>query len=397
MLTWLGTFPGESWQQRWCSSPAPLLGQQWVDAAMDGLNYRSDNVGKEMRTGLLALLCADVLRPDLEWLVKSRSPYWAPAMAAHRDPSGFTALEASLDPVQRTSRLPVATLSQIAKLLIAKGGGIRDITVGDCLELRAAEVRVLAHGAGRTLFYSLLKGMDIFPDDAPVTLNRLTSRVGQQSPTQLIDRYGLRYTPVRDLLIDYLYERQPAVDYTTLEDLARTLGLLFWKDIESHTPGTDSLRLTRATASAWKERLRTKTTRRRLPDGTVAEITSQRKSYTAVLTGVRGFYLDIAEWALEDPARWGPWAVPCPIRAAEVSGWQRKRPAVRPAWTRGPGNAFPSCRCWSRQPNATSTKLSSAWRPFVRRGQATPSPCWARPSPGAVSLGGPPATAPNGP
>jgi site-specific recombinase XerD len=33
---------------------------------------------------------------------------------------------------------------------------------------------------------------------------------------------------------------------------------------------------------------------------------------------VRAFYLDIAQWAIEEPARWGPWAVPCPISDAEI-------------------------------------------------------------------------------
>jgi integrase len=34
---------------------------------------------------------------------------------------------------------------------------------------------------------------------------------------------------------------------------------------------------------------------------------------------VRAFYLDLGQWALEDPARWGPWAVPCPITGAETN------------------------------------------------------------------------------
>ena len=33
---------------------------------------------------------------------------------------------------------------------------------------------------------------------------------------------------------------------------------------------------------------------------------------------MRAFYLDIAQWAVEEPARWGPWAVPCPISDAEI-------------------------------------------------------------------------------
>ncbi|MGW0249869.1 hypothetical protein ACWDYH_24905 [Nocardia goodfellowii] len=32
---------------------------------------------------------------------------------------------------------------------------------------------------------------------------------------------------------------------------------------------------------------------------------------------VRALYLDIAHWAVEDPARWGPWVAPCPITNAE--------------------------------------------------------------------------------
>jgi hypothetical protein len=37
------------------------------------------------------------------------------------------------------------------------------------------------------------------------------------------------------------------------------------------------------------------------------------------LAMVRAFYLDIAQWAVDDPARWVPWAVPCPIRDEEMS------------------------------------------------------------------------------
>jgi hypothetical protein len=36
-----------------------------------------------------------------------------------------------------------------------------------------------------------------------------------------------------------------------------------------------------------------------------------------VLMTVRAFYLDLAHWALDEPSRWGPWAVPCPIRGEQ--------------------------------------------------------------------------------
>ena len=38
-----------------------------------------------------------------------------------------------------------------------------------------------------------------------------------------------------------------------------------------------------------------------------------------MLSAVRAFYLDIAEWADDDPARWGPWAVRSPVSASDVS------------------------------------------------------------------------------
>jgi len=57
---------------------------------------------------------------------------------------------------------------------------------------------------------------------------------------------------VRDLLVAYLQERQTALD--SLTSLAATLGGLFWKDLERHHPGIDSLRLPAEVAAAWKQR-----------------------------------------------------------------------------------------------------------------------------------------------
>jgi hypothetical protein len=40
---------------------------------------------------------------------------------------------------------------------------------------------------------------------------------------------------------------------------------------------------------------------------------------------VRAFYLDITQWATDDPARWGPWVAPCPIRDTDVARRKRAR------------------------------------------------------------------------
>ncbi len=44
----------------------------------------------------------------------------------------------------------------------------------------------------------------------------------------------------------------------------------------------------------------------------------ERATASDTLMTVRAFYLDLAQWALDEPSRWGPWAVPCPVRAADV-------------------------------------------------------------------------------
>jgi hypothetical protein len=40
---------------------------------------------------------------------------------------------------------------------------------------------------------------------------------------------------------------------------------------------------------------------------------------------VRALHLDIAQWAMEDPARWAPWAVPCPISSQDVARYKDRR------------------------------------------------------------------------
>jgi Phage integrase family len=326
LLKWLGAQPGDTWQQRWLASGSQEMGERWTDGPLSQWPERDRTRGlSQLNAGLLILLCADVFRPDLEWLSpKIHSRYWRAAVAAHRDPQGYAALEAAAGPERSSAKRGTVGLNQIATLVLAKGGGVRDIVVGDCLELREVETRTRGRtDSGRTLFYSMLRDLGIFPADAPQTLQYLQSYAGQLSVEQLVDRHSLQCGPVRDLIVDYLCERQPTLDYNSLQGTARTLSLHFWKNLETHQPGIASIRLSREVASAWKERLRTKVTHHRQPDGTMVEVQSPRVTAIDLLMTVRAFYLDIAQWATEDPARWGQWAVPCPVTAADTDAKKR--------------------------------------------------------------------------
>jgi integrase len=324
LVHWLEEQPGRTWQDRWVASGADAAGNLgWRELAASWLrgtgwacsNPRTDFIA--LGRGVLPLICGDVIRPSLSWLLTPAIPKnLAAEMARSRDPGGFAALAAlsRTDPASASTKDLAAR--RIAAILAAKGGAIAVITVGDCLEL----LHVLADGGGNTspYFYQLLHALGTFPPAAPPTV-RAFKTPGQLTVEQLVDRYPIACQPVRALIVDYLRERQPAVDHATLRSLSRALAGLFWRDLEIHHPGIGSPRLEPGVAAAWKQRVTVKTTRTAGPDGQVHQTLVPRHDGMNTLAMVRAFYLDIAQWAVDDPARWGPWAVPCPIRDEEMS------------------------------------------------------------------------------
>ena len=54
--------------------------------------------------------------------------------------------------------------------------------------------------------------------------------------------------------------------------------------------------------------------------GNVTETTAERTDVAGCLTAVRGFYLDITQWAAEDPARWAQWAAPSSSESSALHG-----------------------------------------------------------------------------
>jgi hypothetical protein len=328
-LDWLQQHPGDTWQQRWLASGIATDGQvdwrprvmQWLAAAADGARW--EELLKSVTSGLGQLIYADVIRPGLPWLLASpiRFPLGG-ELPRVRDSAGFAALSACADRAGISFDSRRRAVEQVSVILAAKGGEIADITVGDCLELmeiRDALAGKLAGGKGNG-FYQLLRTMGVIPPDAPATLRMLDPRFqGQLSTAELIGQYDLTCKPVRDLLVDYLNERQPSIDYATLKQLAYLLGKLFWKDLETNNPGIDSLRLAPEVAAAWKQRLATKTITTRDQAGRLTQATTARIDAISCLTTVRAFYLDITQWAAEHPVRWGRWAAPSPVRREDIN------------------------------------------------------------------------------
>ncbi|MFC1231720.1 tyrosine-type recombinase/integrase [Streptomyces sp. Sce081] len=321
LLDWLMTFPGETWQQRWQRSPVHgqhIASQGWRDAFAAWARPEGRVSRREtLLVGVLALLCADAVRPDPEFLIGSRSRHLRPALETTRDPEGFARLRASL-PTNISAANISSGLKTIAEIMACRGGAIEDIVVGDLLLWQSKNPR---NSNGRIqLAYTWLRDLGLFPADAPHTLFRISNRTGQLTPADLVDRYELQCRPIRDLLVAYLSHRSVGLEFTTLQALTISLALRFWGDLERHHPGIDSLRLPAEVITAWKVRLATKTVRKRLPDGSFREFTEPRRGAIGIKTQVRAFYLDLAEWAVEDPGQWAAWVAPCPISEAECSG-----------------------------------------------------------------------------
>jgi len=308
LLDWLQRQPGDTWQERWLASGAEEAGFDWTELPLKDRVPAKRHHRDELCTGMVLLVAGQVIRPGYRWLLRQRQALmWAEARTAI-DPAGFGRVEVQTAHAGEVARSDA--LNKITWMVICKGGVVADITVGDCIELTAAlQEHHFRGSAGRPLFYAVLKETGVLPVGAPPRLRAI--RVdGRRTVEQIVDGYGIECRPVRDLLVEYFTERAPDLDHTSLRSIARNLCRLFWRDLEIHHPGIDSLRLAPEVAQAWKERL----THIRDADG---QPVRPRVNYRHELVFVRAFYQDIARWAADDPARWAPWVAPCPIKASE--------------------------------------------------------------------------------
>ena len=122
VLSWLRTQPGDSWQQRWQAS-----------GAEDQPDWRRLVGGRpgakplpHLSPGLLVLICADVIRPSLGWLLR-----FAPArrglaaeMARTRDTAAFAALAELCTQGRVGLQSGQQALTRVAVILAAKGGPV---------------------------------------------------------------------------------------------------------------------------------------------------------------------------------------------------------------------------------------------------------------------------------
>ncbi|MDX5569468.1 hypothetical protein PYK79_48090 [Streptomyces sp. ID05-04B] len=137
---------------------------------------------EDLASGLLMLICGDVIRPALPWMLTRSHRYLASVMAETRDPHGFARLRQLAAAGPASARQDAQTAAtRIAILLACKGGRINDITVGDCVELIDTQRRVHARGGQKKVdFYLRLRAMGYghLPRGRPGHDPRLRARPG---------------------------------------------------------------------------------------------------------------------------------------------------------------------------------------------------------------------------
>lgn len=144
VLDWLQAHPGHTWQDRWSASGVDVGGRAapdwkdiptaWLVAAGHCAPGRVSFYG--LNSALQHLICGDVIRPSIPWLLTARSYMNLHGeMARVRDPDGFAALRSAGRRAVVSDVTEIGALRRISCILAAKGGTVHDITVGDCLEL----------------------------------------------------------------------------------------------------------------------------------------------------------------------------------------------------------------------------------------------------------------------
>ncbi|MGH3692887.1 MAG: tyrosine-type recombinase/integrase [Pseudonocardiaceae bacterium] len=309
ILEWLSAQPGQGWQDRWLASGADE-GRDWVnELVVPGARATARTQRQELVSGMGSLLLCRIVMPSYHFLAK----YQAARLFSYTQqvfcPDLFAKLHTHGLELDTRGRQLRNALTTISKIVVHTGRDVDHLTADDLLTYRAWRMRRLGHlDDGVILAWILMRSVVDLGEHLTI---RDAARHGQRPTAELVDVYQPQCEPIRDVLIRYLDERRPSLDYSSFTGLVGVLVGRFWTDIEHHKPGIDTLHLPEDVASAWKQRLRTI----RNKDGT----TRPRKDYLQILIRVRGFYLDLQEWAQEDPS-WVQWSVPSPVRKGETAG-----------------------------------------------------------------------------
>lgn len=160
LLRWLSAFPGDTWQQRWEASRAEDRGCGCQPSGWGTTARQPPATAMTCRPGCLTLICGDVIRPGLAWMLTRNLKYLAPGMTQVRDPGGFARLgelaesgpAASLEDA-RHAAARIATLLRMLLLAASIAAGtpvsLCDALVGIDRRNASLVVAAITHATGQ--------------------------------------------------------------------------------------------------------------------------------------------------------------------------------------------------------------------------------------------------------
>ncbi len=354
VLDWLALMPGDSWQQRWLASAARRQARRLAGCwrlrrprpAAPSTAVRSAR--HRVRRGLTVLICADVIRPSLRWLLATATTEEPGRRAGPQPrPGGFRRVERRSCRADRprATRPGRSRWRRIAVIMAAKGGHVGDITVGDCLELLRPPRGHQATGRQRITQPVLLPAAARRWASSPTTRPATRAFARLRPAEHRGDDRPLRYRvptdprPARGLPAGTPGRRRTTTPLLQLSYGSPGCSGEIWSCTTrastrcacppmSPPPGSSGSRSRRPRPST---------------NGESSSVTHRGYRRSSTMGNVRSFYLDIAQWATEDPSRWGPWVAPCPIRDGELTAAASKTAAAaNRGWTSAPASV---CRC----------------------------------------------------
>lgn len=318
LLGHLEDFPGENWQQRWEASGLNERGRPVAD--LQSTRKAKSQIG----VGTACLFSLRVIQPSLEAFRSNTFLYYGQRfLTAQNDPL----LDKFWAEVQDKPVNPVhhgVALFDVTVALTTQAIALGDLTPSSFLhyawECRRQGLVLGQRGAGSRfpghLAWQVLHEMGHFPSHGPSTL-KAALLTGRLTVEEMVDRYEIRHTGIRQLLIAYLDRRKPELDYSTLDNLSRHLASHFWSTIEDLAPDQPDLRLDSELYQRWRDRAAVRS------DGKGA------RDFDPILRAVRAFYADLQAWAAAEPEQWAIWVAPCPISDTDVRGYGIRKRRVK--------------------------------------------------------------------
>ncbi|WP_077490692.1 site-specific integrase [Sinomonas mesophila] len=315
LLHWLAAFDGQTWDERWRNSGMDTAPRRGVHELSERLGVSVQRIGG----GVIGMVLARLVRPSYEWLLSSS--LWKP-----NAPTAFLDLAGNED-AERVRALPEYGRAHelgrrnaenaIARILIRTGKHLHQLTAEDVLAYSQA-VRTSRNHAKEHLAWELLVALGPLAGEPPTLRAAWHASVTSRRHTvaMLVDRYAIPASPVRDLLVDYLEELAPNMDYGSLSGLAYRLVRLFWAEVIDINPDQTDLRLSPAVAAEWRQRIQTTLEGR------------ERTDTSSTFFAVRALYRDLAEWSYDDPGRWAAWVAPTPLPRSQSRAESKRRRKV---------------------------------------------------------------------